>query len=187
ALTAAPYCYTEVRAGVTNLACDTSPAIVTISSTTSSPNTSAPSSSPTVSGAAASQTSASDSGSDSQITPPPTVPPLGIKAADESSGLSTGVVVGIAVGVVGALAVIGVLAFLLWRKSRNEPKSELLSENGQYQGLSPPDYKPVTENTPGNQQGQYGKAGNHYPAPGNEYGPAELESGSASLPAELGS
>lgn len=122
--------------------------------------------------------SGSGSDSDSQITPPPTIPPFARKSDESSGGLSAGVIIGIGIGVGGAIAVIGALAFLLWKKSQNETEPEVLSEGGQYHGSSPPDYQPVTETTPGYRQ-EY-KPGSRYSS-----APAELESGTPTLPAEL--
>lgn len=84
------------------------------------------------------------------------------------NGLSPGALIGVSVGVLAAVVIIGVLTYLLLRKSRGRAKVEA----AEYNDATPPQYEAMAEH----QEYDGGKSGSRYAAASlATHGPAELD------------
>lgn len=192
--TMAPFCYTEVVAGKTNIGCFSVPATTTLIGAMAGTSLSSnPSSSPTAMPASPSASPASAASTPaSQPTPsasgpvPPaseSIQPSVVSPTPEETNqpstsqsgrtiirdaLSVQALIGISAGVVAAVAIIGVLACLLLRKSRKRAKVE----TAEYNDATPPQYEAMAEH----QEYDSGKSGSRYAAASlATHGPAELD------------
>lgn len=187
AYTTAPYCYTEVLYGETQVWIDCT-ATATTFTVGSHAATTASQASVTPRPGVASPTPIF-----STITSAPNATPSTPSARNSSggsSGLSGGAIAGIAIGAFVVVVVIAVLGFLLWRKSRRASEAQQVQppmEPAKYAPHQPPyspnlpHYQPVVGQTIGTPVSYHEPPKNNYY---NEsgHGPAELAS---TQPAEL--